>query len=236
MTFKKMFYLLIDMVINNFIRIIGFYLFVSYAYSFQLSIPDEVAIDPIDSVIYQNGIPIRINGISSHLSIKEILSFYKREWAAKTIDGTPSFIVKQAGEWSTISTMRNGVSYVVQIKDGVAGTEGFISKLDLREDHKSNDLLQEFPRITGSEVLSFTESSDDDQSGLTLVVRNNFSLSANRDYYLSALKPDNWALQYHKEVEETYVMFFIHPDNKHREISLVSDGDQTLVVINQVER
>ncbi len=59
---------------------------------------------------------------------------------------------------------------------------------------KSIHVDDEFPRLSGTKVMSDTGSIDSGRVGNTLILKNNYTVSSNTSFYKSKMQSQGWTL------------------------------------------
>lgn len=160
--------------------------------------------------ISHNGYPMNILHFSSPRTAEQVLQFYRSTWAHPVGEGQPGFIEQQVGQWHVISRLEGDQSQVVQVKSGsVSGSEGFISDMNVTAAKKTPAEASRFPKPAGSQLISHTAVEDYTADALTLIIKNGYSPSENKEYYLRALESQGFTLAQSDASSDAVTLFFL---------------------------
>ncbi|MES9993790.1 MAG: hypothetical protein ABW098_17710 [Candidatus Thiodiazotropha sp.] len=204
---------------------------------------DNVA-DPVDAnVTYvgdvvQNGLPLQMKKFKVSSTAAEVLNYYKQRWSDVTAhdENIPSYIEKRVGDWWVLTKIESSSSVVVQVKESGDGyVEGLISVSDLSKRKKPNTWETDFPRISGTQLLSNTESNDNGRQAFTLILVNDSSISENNDYYRSNMEAEGWSYS-RGGVNAGVSMLHFVKDNWQCDMTVtMADDGKTVIFANLVE-
>jgi hypothetical protein len=148
----------------------------------------------------------------------------------------PDYIEKQVGEWQVLSKMEGSSSVVVQVKPGQkAKTEGFISVSDLSAKTNISEYGSSFPRIAESDLISSTDSVDDGRLATTLIIRNNYSVDDNSQYYRSHMDVQGWTFL-RGGIQSNVSMLHFAKSDQQCEIAISKADDGKTVIFANIVR
>lgn len=217
----------------------------------DLRLPPDSQLRWVGRELVQNSMNMQIATLDSKLSAKAVVAFYQDIWQNNAVDGSPGSIVEQLREWSIVSTVTDNSLFVVQQKAGTGENQstGFVSWMSL--DKTSLSLHSTLPQPAGSTVISFTRSTDFNQSvnnlgesagsaaGTTTMLLNTASVSSNYEFYRSVMQERGWKLVADQFDHSKAALIFSNRDS-NSEIALSEfvdeQGPKTLVVTNQVSK
>jgi hypothetical protein len=184
--------------------------------------------------IVQNGIPMQIQSFTYGGTVESLLSFYKTQWAKPQASEIPGFLVQQAGEWTIISHLETSEMTLVQVKAGNDNNSiGYISQATLGASSDVVELIREFPKMNGTDVISATESTDANKDTTTLILSNSFSVDSNSQYYKNKMKSMGWKYIHGAEQENTNVLLFNGKDSQ-AEIAISKNKNGTTIIFANV--
>lgn len=182
--------------------------------------------------IEQNGVPIQIQKLTSGASVNDVLAFYRAQWSESTDPEVPGYVENQVSEWKTISQLENNQQTVIQVKARPGGgTEGFASRIDIRSSPGTNRVTRNFPRKSGTQLISSTESKDGAKSATTILMMNTFSVSSNADFYRSKMRARGWKLVHAVNPVGLSTMLF-NRSKKSCEIAISKNRGKTIIMAN----
>lgn len=197
--------------------------------------PKKAKLQAVAPQMDYNGIPMSISRIESEDPPRDILAFYRKEWAAtKTIRGPEEYPL---GPWQVIASLRDECFFTVQVKPfGKNGSEGF---LGLTAPPSGKTVKEQLPMLPGSTVLNDIAHNDAGKTARTVVLKNSFSPAANADFYRRNLGDLGWRVTNHYRMEK--------PDQKGdvmvlknglRELSVTMTraGNESNVLLNYVDQ
>lgn len=189
-----------------------------------------------ESVVH-NGIPMSIQSFKSVASVNNVLAFYETQWAKPIREGVPGYVRSEVGGWQVISRLEHGVNMVVQAKSGEqGGAEGFVSEAKVSAVSVNEKKINRFPRMSGSDVVSMTESSDAGRNASTFILTNHFSVESNSTYYQSKFQQMGWKSALNQVNGGTSVLMF-NKDGAQIDIAIsANDRGLTVIYANLVEK
>jgi len=157
--------------------------------------PPQAEVAWVAEDMTQNGVPMKIKTFSSRLSKKAIVEFYRAAWSKGS---GPKPAVNEGGAWTVVGTIDGGYVLTAQVKDreNNPGSEGFLAISTLIAAAKMDAIRTDtkFPRLSGTQMLSDTRSSDSGRRGKTLIMKNHYSVETNASFYIDKLKADGWSI------------------------------------------
>jgi hypothetical protein len=182
--------------------------------------------------IKQNGVPMQIQQLTSSATVAEVLKFYRSQWADSSDPNVPGFVENQVGEWQTISQLINNQQTVVQVKTGRnGGTEGYVSQIDTRSKPGDDRVTRNFPRKSGTQLISSTASKDGAKISTTILLMNTFSVVTNTDFYKLKMPGKGWSLAHTVNQGEVSMMLFNRP-GRTCEIAISKNKGRTIIMAN----
>ncbi|HHJ14796.1 MAG TPA: hypothetical protein ENJ79_10575 [Gammaproteobacteria bacterium] len=183
----------------------------------------------------QNGVPVEIQRLELSGSVEDVLAYYRTRWADPVDSDAPGYIERQAGGWRIISRLEGDRQTVVQLRRmPQGGVEGFVSRADLSATPASNRATREFPRKSGTRLVSSTESPDGAGKATTIMLINRFSVAANVRFYQRQMGFRGWRVVHASQAEGTAVLLFNKP-GKRCEIAVSHDRGRTVIMANLQE-
>lgn len=196
-----------------------------------LAAPPQTRLSWVGKHIVQNGMPMQILQFQSSLSQPELLRFYREEWQQYHKPGERASVTRDVGEWRMLSTLVDAHHVVLQLKREAGQLTGFLSAtpLDIATEHSS--ITNQFPRQSGSQLISSTESNDGGVKATTLILQNHYSLRESHTFYKNALQRKGWKLSRSNVARGTAVMLFDRPSSS-LQLAMRRENNQTLIFAN----
>ena len=183
-----------------------------------------------------NGIATEVRQFYSKWNMEKIAEFYRKEW--QYLDGRkPGFTESNAmAPWHLITRIEDGYlmnAQYQQADDG--GTWGYLSISKLPPKDAKPNPRDKPPAMRRSHVMSSVKTEDPGQSGRSFVLRNDYSLSTNVDFYRNYYKRRGYGVQADRTLKEGNVHALAFR-NRLREVTIVITGDhqESQVVFNEV--
>jgi hypothetical protein len=159
---------------------------------------------------------MKVQAFSFSGTPSEILAFYENQWQQPVAKGQPGFIRNDIGEWQVISRFENGENQLVQVKLNKAGfSEGYLS---MHSDYLTRHVkgasvelenqLTKFPVKSGSDVVSFTQSSDQNRQATTWFITNKQSIDTNSRFFLDSAPGLGWQQVSQRRFGDASVLLF----------------------------
>jgi len=200
----------------------------------SVPMPEDMQSVWVGEDIVQNGIPMQIQSFTYGGSVENLLSFYKTQWEKPKSSEIPGFLVQQVAEWTIISHLEKSKTTVVQIMTGDdSGTMGYISQATLGAPSDVVELIRDFPKMNGTDVISATESTDANKETTTLILSNYFSVDSNADYYKTKMKSMGWKYIHGADKDNTSVLLFNGKDSQ-AEIAISKNKNGTTIIFANV--
>ena len=202
--------------------------------------PPEVVAPPgsrvqwVGKEMVQNGVPMSVRRFDTSMSPKQVLQYYRERW---TTGPRRPPVENRVGGWRVIGRQVGGYYVTVQVRPGAGGSEGFIGVSMLPQLKAEPELDREFPRLAGTEVVSDTRSEDEGKSGQTLILRNDYSVITNAQYYREQLPARGWALRqdYSPAGGAEHVQYFERSRESLHIVIAEDPAGGTGVVVNKVK-
>jgi len=188
----------------------------------------EVSLVAPESSTY--GMNFNIRKFESREKTSKIIDFYLQKWGDQAV-------ITEYGVWTMVGKNTGKQFYNVQAQDGASGSWGYLSISDLPERIAKDDYQlpgdQRFPQMSGSRVLNDKKHKDIGKSARTVLLVNDFSVSANGQYYLKYYQGKKWSvLNDNKDTKmRTRVMTF-QKGSKTITLTIVKVEQFTNVVAN----
>lgn len=137
------------------------------------------------------GMNFNIRKFETREKTSTVVNFYQQNWGDEAV-------VTEYGQWTMIGKNTGKQFYNVQVQNGAAGSWGYLSISDLPERIKKEDYElpgeRRFPHMSGSRILNDKRHKDTGKSARTVLLVNNFSVSANGQYYLNYYQGKKWSV------------------------------------------
>lgn len=199
--------------------------------------PPRSQVSSVSKDMVMNGIASEVRQFHSKWNTEKIHKFYADEW--KYLDGEkPGFTESEAMlPWRLITRVEDGYLMNVQYQpadDG--GTWGYLSISRLPAKDARPDPDDRPPAMGRSHVMSSVRTEDVGQSGRSYVLRNDYSLASNVDFYRGYYERRGYAVQADRAVKRGHVHTLAFK-NRLREVTIVITGTprESQVVFNEVE-
>ncbi len=184
--------------------------------------------------IVHNGLKMSIQKFNYSGQPEELIGFYKSVWHAGVQPGLPGFITGSAGGWMVLSRLEQNQLKVIQFKDTGNGIEGFVSVSDIGKVSVREGF--DLPRMSGSRLISETESNDSGAKATTFILQNDFSMQSNEEFYRTRLADKGWSLVHSDHVSNNAIML-MNGARGSLEITIsYSDRGKSTVFANHVQR
>jgi hypothetical protein len=181
--------------------------------------------------IKQNGVPMQIQLFSSGKKVNEVLEFYRSQWQERATDEMPGYIENRIPGWSVISILDHKDIVALQLRpsrDG--GTEGYLSAVNINSQPAQDKITRNFPRPSGTTLVSSTQSSDLGKKATTIFMINSLSLGAVEDFYRHTMPVRGWARGMDANHGGTSVMLF-EKDDFNCELSITEESRGDVIII-----
>lgn len=179
------------------------------------SIPTDSAMSLtwVGQEVNHNGYPVTILHFTSNKSVEQTLEFYRSTWQNPVEEGSPGFLENSIDQWRVISRLKGSESWVVQVKSGAhGGAQGFISQMNLSASEKIPAGVPKFPRMAGSILISHTSTDGKVAGGVTLVIKNQYSVTQNAEFYKQKMKESGMELAHGDTASDNVTLFFAGGD------------------------
>lgn len=210
-----------------------------YCSGVQASAPTDRAMSLtwVGQEMSHNGFPMSILHFSSAKSVDQTLDFYRSVWREPVAKDSPGFIENSVGQWKVISRLKGMDNWVVQVQPGAGGgSEGFISEMSLGSSATIPSRANEFPKMEGSTLVSHTSAFDGGVAdGLTLVIKNSYSVEQNAKFYIQRLRAKGLGLSHKNSTVDSATLFFVGQGKKTDVAVGRSDDGGSVVFANIID-
>lgn len=198
--------------------------------------PPRSEVKWVSKDMVMNGIATEVRQFYSKWNMEKITEFYKEEW--QYLDGKQPGYTESAAmaPWHLVTRIEDGYLMNVQYQpadDG--GTWGYLAVSRLPSKDAAPNPDDKPPAMRRSRVMSSVKTDDVGQSGKSYVLRNDYSLSSNVDFYRSYFKRRGYGVQADRELKRGTVHTLAFR-NRLKEVTIVITGDhrESQVVFNEV--
>ena len=154
-------------------------------------VPKYFEISDVSSDTTTYGMNFNIRKFETHESPSTVVAFYQQKWGDQAV-------VTEYGQWTMVGKNTGKQFYNVQVQSGAGGSWGYLSISDLPERIEKEDYQlpgeRRFPHMSGSHILNDKQHKDIGKSARTVLLVNNFSVSANGQYYLNYYQGKKWSV------------------------------------------
>ncbi len=148
-------------------------------------------VDGVTPNTNQFGMNFNIRRFESRRSSDDVIAYYDQHWKGRAA-------ITEYGVWSMIGINTGKKFYNVQVQNSSAGSWGYLSISDIPERLAKQDYRlpgdKKFPQMRGSNVVNDQINKDLGKSSRTILLTNNFSVSANGQYYLNHYLNKGWSV------------------------------------------
>ena len=197
----------------------------------RLELPPNTEVKWIADNIEQNGVPMQIQQFSSGMDVAEVLKFYRQQWESRATDDMPGYLENDIPGWHVISMLDNHDIVALQIREAAGGgTEGFVSTADIRSKAAQDELTREFPRPSGTQLISSTKSFDLGKEATTILMMNSLSMESVATFYTDTMPAEGWSAGLKSRHGNTAVMLY-EKDSISCELSITDNERGKIVII-----
>ncbi|HEX9625533.1 MAG TPA: hypothetical protein VGA00_01185 [Acidiferrobacterales bacterium] len=155
-----------------------------------LEAPPQSRVEWVGEDMRLNGVAMKVQRFEVEASVGAVLAFYRGRWGTRA-EGRS--IENELGKWTVIGQEQNGYYLTVQVRPlGPHRSEGLLAVSELPKLRATPNPGADFPKLGGTQMISELESNDQGKRARTLVMRNDFSVQSNVDFYQGALAADGW--------------------------------------------
>lgn len=172
----------------------------------------------------------------SSMSVQDVLQYYHNKWKERAAE-------TEMPPWKMIGTVAGKEYWNVQVQPrSGGGAWGYLSISDLPDVLKKKkpfgseaNSRNRFPAMAGSQIINDFQQKDVGKKGRTLLIKNDFSVSSNANYYRNYYQSRG----YHVTTDQSdirtgsYVMIF-NKLNQSVSLAINQVDGQTNVVANEV--
>jgi len=143
--------------------------------------PPDSRVEQVAGETSALGMQLAIRRFRSELKAEQVIDFYRKLWGEEAA-------VSEAPPWRMIGTVDDGHYLNVQVRDEADGSEGLLSESDLPERltsgrYRPTPRHADFPRMSGSDLISVSDSRDAGKTGRLVQLQNDFSVASNASFY-----------------------------------------------------
>lgn len=198
-----------------------------------ISIPDNVSTFPIGQQLTANGVPMRLQGLSSNDNQARVAARFRLSL------GTP--LVENAGATGLVlGRAQDGYYLTVNLQAAGSGTRGWIAVSQLAgtaatQARAAADILSSFP--AGSRLVSQTSSVDAGKKASHILITNAFDTALNVEHIKTMMRRDGMRLEREKESnidrqDGGRFLFFKNRDQEATAGVYRSSTGQSLIIVN----
>lgn len=201
--------------------------------------PPKSSVRSVGNDMVINGRTTAIRMFVSHEEIEDVLEFYRELWQEPVADGAPGFTQEDEAmlPWRLVTRIEDGHVMTVQVqlgRDG-EGAWGYLADSLLPKGGEPVAGEPPPPSIGGSDVLSNITHNDPGQLGQTAVVKNDYSVSRNVDFYRDSY--GGWRTDMDKMLIENKLHTLRFTRGKQNVVITISGSeDGAEIVINRVTK
>ena len=149
--------------------------------------PPKSSVSTVGNNMVINGRTTAVRMFVTEKDLDEVIEFYQELWVDPVVEGGPGYTVEREAmlPWRLVTRVEDGHAMTVQIQPGrdEEGSWGYLADSLLPKDGEPVAGEAAPPSIGGSDVLSNITHDDLGQMGQTAVLRNDYSVSRNVDFY-----------------------------------------------------
>lgn len=181
----------------------------------------------IARALQHNGMPLQVMSMRTHQSVQLVTTAFAQCWQQADY-----FIrQEQAAGWQLLSAIVDNHSIVLQLREDNGVTHAYLSAVPLDTLPSSQPYERQFPRPSGTHLLSSTYSKDGGDNATTLILSNKQSLRVNRDYYRRVLSAGGWQIELDRNFNDT-ISFLTRNRRSALELVLRYQQGQTYLFAN----
>jgi len=198
--------------------------------------PDNARVSIVNANMRINGIRSNLRQFSTKESLREVVEFYREQWAHGRSDEPGYTVTNVARPWTVVSRVEDKYLLTVQVQptnDG--GSWGFLALSRLPARGRPPKIGENFPSMRGSKTLNEIVSQDPGQSGRTMLLSNKHDLHANVAFYRNRYNEAGWAFDMDKSIGG--VMHVLALRKGRQRLNMVITGltkNGTRIIVNEV--
>ncbi|MEX0951970.1 MAG: hypothetical protein WDZ86_06775 [Gammaproteobacteria bacterium] len=163
--------------------------------------PPRAQVQWVSNNMVYNGRTMQVRSFESRLSAERVLEYYRQLWQRGEAD-RPGYQETDALEpWQMITRIEDEHLLTVQVITKGNDSSGYLSVSHLDElIADTPEIGQGFPKMHGSKVFNDIMTPDQGKDGRTLLISNEYSITANSSYYRDWYENRGWRLDMEKTV------------------------------------
>lgn len=163
--------------------------------------PPRAQVQWVSNNMIYNGRTMQIRSFESRLSVERVLEYYRQLWQHGEAD-RPGYQETDALQpWQMITRIEDEHLLTVQVLAKGNDSSGYLAVSHLDElIAETPDIGQDFPKMNGSKVFNDIITPDHGKDGRTLLISNEYSITANSSYYRDWYENRGWRLDMEKTV------------------------------------
>ena len=149
--------------------------------------PPKASVSTVGNNMVINGRTTAVRMFVTEKDLEEVIEFYQELWVDPVVEGGPGYTLEREAmlPWRLVTRVEDGHAMTVQVQPGrdEEGSWGYLADSLLPKDGEPVEGEPPPPSIGGSDVISNITHDDLGQLGQTAVLRNDYSVSRNVDFY-----------------------------------------------------
>lgn len=201
--------------------------------------PPKAKVKSVGNDMVINGRTTAIRMFVTREDLDDVLEFYQELWEEPVSKGAPGFTQEDEAmlPWRLVTRVEDGHVMTVQVqlgRDG-DGAWGYLADSLLPKGGEPVAGEPPPPSIGGSDVLSNITHNDPGQLGQTAVVKNDYSVSRNADFYRQSY--GDWRTDMDKALIEGHLHTLRFTRGRQNVVITISGSeDGAEIVINRVSK
>lgn len=199
--------------------------------------PPDARVQSMGSSSVVGGRAMEIRQFSTDDRPEKVHDYYRRLWKDPPEKSAPGFAETDAMEpWHIISRVEDGHLMTVQAQRADSGgTWGYLARSRVDEAGSPRQDAEGVPRMADTQVLQSIKSRDPGQTGATVLLSNDHSLTSNVNFYRQRFAGSDWRPDMDKAIPAAKMHVLAYSGGR-RKINIVLTGNdrETQVVINDV--
>lgn len=160
----------------------------------DLPAPPDSRVTTVTTGAALNGIQTTVRRFLSEKSLDGVLRYYRQLWR-RPHDEVPGHLENRFGPWRIITRIEDEYLLSVQVRStGDDRSRGNLAVSRISGEGVRAAGRSRFPMMHGSTVINDLPSDDAGKRGRTLLLANDFSVSANADYYTQHYRDRGWEI------------------------------------------
>lgn len=201
--------------------------------------PPKSSVNSVGNDMVINGRTTAIRMFVSQQDLEDVLAFYRELWQEPVAKGAPGFTQEDEAmlPWRLVTRVEDGHVMTVQVQPGSdeEGSWGYLADSLLPKGGEPVEGEAAPPSIGGSELLSNITHNDPGQLGQTAMLRNEYSVSRNVDFYREQY--GDWRIDMDRSLIPGHAHTLRFTRGRQNVVITISGSeDGSEVVINRVTR